>query len=225
MEEDVLARNVATLVKLPSSGKRKHRAWSVKEAQQFLTTAKEHRLYALWAVGLALGLRRGDALGLRWEDVDLVGGKPTITKALHRVDGKLTLDDVKTEASAATIPLPAPLVTVLRRHRAVQAGDKLAAKRWVDTGLVFTTPHGTPIEPRNINRTFEALCVRAGVRVIRVHDMRHTAATILFAMKGRRGDGSADLATQLDQCDDWHVHRGDRERAAGCGQPDGLALR
>ncbi|QFZ16202.1 tyrosine-type recombinase/integrase [Saccharothrix syringae] len=183
VEEDILTRNVATLVKLPGSGKRQHRAWSLKEARQFLATAKDHRLYALWAVGLGIGLRRGEALGLRWEDVDLAGGRVTIAQALHRVDGKLTLDEVKTEASAATVPLPAPLVSVLQRHKALQAGDRLAAgPRWRDTGLVFTTPHGTPIEPRNINRAFEALCRKAGVRVIRVHDMRHTAATVLFAM-------------------------------------------
>ncbi|MBP2340162.1 integrase [Saccharothrix coeruleofusca] len=182
VEEDLLARNVATLVKVRGTGK-KHRAWSEKEAKQFLAIAKDHRLYALWAVGLGIGLRRGEALGLRWSDVDLVDGKVTVSKALHRVDGKLVLDDVKTEASAATVPLPAPLVAVLRRHKAVQAGEKLAAgPKWQANGLVFTTPHGTPIEPRNINRTFAALCEKAGVRVIRVHDMRHTAATLLFAL-------------------------------------------
>jgi integrase len=183
MEEDLLSRNVATLVKLPNTGRRKHRAWSEAEAKKFLATAREHRLYALWAVGLGIGLRRGEALGLRWSDVDLVNGKVTITQALHRVDGKLALDEVKTESSAATIPLPAPLVAVLRRHKAMQAGEQLAAgPRWKKTGLVFTTPIGTPIEPRNINRTFEALCVKAEVRPIRVHDMRHTAATLLFAL-------------------------------------------
>ncbi|MFD9734262.1 tyrosine-type recombinase/integrase [Umezawaea sp. NPDC059074] len=183
MEEDLLSRNVATLVKLPGTGKRQHRAWSAAEATKFLATAKEHRLYGLWAVGLAIGLRRGEALGLRWQDVDLVGGKVTIAQALHRVDGKLSLDEVKTEASAATIPLPTPLVAILRRHKAGQAGERLAAgERWRNSGLVFTTPIGTPIEPRNINRTFEALCVKADVRVIRVHDMRHTAATILFTL-------------------------------------------
>ncbi|TWP51565.1 site-specific integrase [Lentzea tibetensis] len=183
IEEDLLTRNVATLVKLPNNGKRKHRAWTAQEAKKFLATAKEHRLYALWAVGLSIGLRRGEALGLRWDDVDLAGQKVTIAQALHRVDGKLKLDEVKTDSSAATIPLPTPLVAVLKRHRAVQVGERLAAgKRWQDSGLVFTTPKGTPIEPRNINRAFEALCHKAGVRVIRVHDLRHSCATLLFAM-------------------------------------------
>ncbi|MEV0677165.1 site-specific integrase [Actinosynnema sp. NPDC050436] len=183
IEEDFLTRNVATLVKPPKAAKRKPRAWKVEEATKFLAVVKDHRLYALWAVGLGIGLRRGEALGLRWEDLDLVEGRVTIAQALHRVDGKLVLEAVKTESSEATIPLPAPLVAVLRRHKAHQAGDRLAVgDRWPDTGLVFTTPKGTPIEPRNVNRTFEALCHKAGVRVIRVHDMRHTAATILFAM-------------------------------------------
>jgi integrase len=73
-----------------------------------------HRLYALWAVALAMGLRRGEALGLAWADVDLDGGQLTVRQALHRVDGQLRLDPVKTDASVAVLPIPAPLVNILR---------------------------------------------------------------------------------------------------------------
>jgi integrase len=120
----------------------------------------------LWAVALAIGLRRGEALGLRWVDVDLVNGRVVITKALSRVGANLALRDVKTESSAASVPLPEELVAILRRHRRDQFGDPQVA-RANTLGLVFTTKNGTPLEPRNVNRAFETLCRRANVRSIR----------------------------------------------------------
>ena len=135
----------------------------------------------MWAVALAIGLRRGEALGLRWADVDLVNGRVVVTKALSRVGTDLALRDVKTESSAASVPLPEELVTILRRHRLDQLGDTQVA-RGNTLGLVFTTKNGTPLEPRNINRAFDTLCRRAGVRSIRLHDLRHSCATLLFTM-------------------------------------------
>jgi len=131
------------------------------------------------AVALAIGLRRGEALGLRWADVDLVNGRVVVTKALSRVGTDLALRDVKTESSAASVP--EELVTILRRHRLDQLGDTQVA-RGNTLGLVFTTKNGTPLEPRNINRAFDTLCRRAGVRSIRLHDLRHSCATLLFTM-------------------------------------------
>ncbi len=79
--------------------------------------------------------------------------------------------------------MPRPLLDVLRRHRARQAEDRLAAgSKWQEHGLVFATRKGTPLEPRNINRAFAALCEKAQVRPIRVHDLRHSCATLLFTM-------------------------------------------
>jgi integrase len=155
--------------------------WSADEARTFLETARHDRLHALWAVALAIGLRRGEALGLRWVDVDLVNGRVVIAKALSRVGTNLALRDVKTESSAASVPLPAELVGILRRHRLDQLGDTQVA-RANTLGLVFTTKNGTPLEPRNVNRAFETLCRRAGVRIIRLHDLRHSCATLLFTM-------------------------------------------
>jgi integrase len=87
---------------------------------------------------------------------------------------------VKTRPSDRVVPLPDSWVQALRRRRAVQAADRFAAgERWIETDLVFTTRHGTPIEPRNFARTFEELRERAGVRRIRLHDTRHMCATLL----------------------------------------------
>ncbi len=181
VEEELLARNVARQVKMPSGSIRKVTPWSADEAAKFLETARHDRLYALWAVALAIGLRRGEALGLRWVDVDLVNGRVVITKALSRVGTNLALRDVKTESSAASVPLPGELIAILRRHRRDQFGDAQVA-RANTLGLVFTTKNGTPLEPRNVNRAFETLCRRANVRSIRLHDLRHSCATLLFAM-------------------------------------------
>jgi integrase len=108
VEEELLSRNVARLVQLRVTDDRKVRSFTRAEALRFLDAAEQHRLYALWAVALAMGLRRVEALGLAWADVDLDGGRTTVRQALHRVDGHLRLDPVKTEASVAVLPRPDP---------------------------------------------------------------------------------------------------------------------
>ena len=183
VEEELLNRNVARLVQLRVTDDCKVRSFTRTEALRFLQTAEKHRLYALWAVALAMGLRRGEALGLAWADVDLEQGRLTIRRALHRVDGHLELDHVKTDASVAVLPIPAPLVTILRGHRKRQFEERFAAgSQWRDTGLVFTTVVGGFIEPRNVNRMFHRLCEIANVPQLRVHDLRHSCATLLFTM-------------------------------------------
>lgn len=180
VEDDVLARNVAQQVRMPSGRIRKEKPWTEGEALQFLETAKTHRLYALWSVALAIGLRRGEALGLRWSDVDLAEGSVDINRALYRVGGKLELFDVKTEGSEATVPLPPKLLQLLRQHRRDQLQD-VELSEANRLGLVFTTVKGTPLEPRNVNRAFSELVKKADVRPIRLHDLRHSCATLLFA--------------------------------------------
>ncbi|MGY1874270.1 tyrosine-type recombinase/integrase [Nocardia gipuzkoensis] len=181
VEADVLARNVARQVKMPTGGIRKEKPWSAEEATRFLTVAKDHRLYALWSVALAVGLRRGEALGLRWSDVDLVAGRIDLEKALYRVGGTLALHELKTEASDNSVPLPDKLVRILRQHRRDQLQDRRIAEA-NKLGLVFTSTRGTPLEPRNVNRAFAQLVKKAGARPIRLHDLRHSCATLLFTM-------------------------------------------
>jgi integrase len=99
------------------------------------------------------------------------------------VDGELKLENVKTQGSAAVLPLPQALVPILVRHQRRQLEERSAASAsWRHTGLVFTTAVGGPIEPRNVNRMFRSLCKAAGVPQLRVHDLRHSCATLLFTM-------------------------------------------
>ena len=95
--------------------------------------------------------------------------------------GELVEVAPKTEGSAATIALPASLVTALREHAEVQQLERMVAVAWVDPGLVFTTSVGTALEPRNVNRSWSTLCDRASVRKVRLHDLRHSAASFMFA--------------------------------------------
>jgi integrase len=150
--EELISRNVAKLVQASVQDAGQHKPYSVEESKRLLAQAQRHRLHALWVM---LGVRRGEALALRWADVDLDGGTVAVLGSLQRVGPQLQRVPTKTRGSLRTIPLPAPCVETLRAHRARQNVDRLAAgARWVATELVFTTRHGTPIEPRTVNRMF-----------------------------------------------------------------------
>ncbi|MEU0189784.1 site-specific integrase [Streptomyces afghaniensis] len=182
VREDELPRNVARNVELSMGTKREIEPLTVNEGRQLLTAARDNRLWAAYELAVRIGLRRGELLGLRWSDVDLHEGVLTVRQALQRVGGELLIVAPKTQRSARRVALPSECVTALRAQRAQQLADRKAAgSNWKGTaqGLVFTTKNGTPIEPRNLNRSFEALCVRAGVRKVRFHDLRHTCASLL----------------------------------------------
>ncbi|RBQ20469.1 site-specific integrase [Spongiactinospora rosea] len=186
--EEILSRNVAKMVKLPTMRKRPRArsSWSVDEARQFLESAREHEdpLYAAWVLILILGLRKGEVLGLRWEDVDLDGGELSVSMQLQRVRGQLIHKErTKTEDSTDVLPLPAICVTALRIRQKRQEAECAAREQpWTGEGLVFTTRTGRAIEPRNVNRSFAHRTTRAGVRIIRVHDTRHTCGSLLAAL-------------------------------------------
>lgn len=152
-------------------------------ARAFLDATRGDRLEALYTVVLAVGLREGEALGLRWEDVDVAQGALKVRKQLQRIDGKLQLKDLKNARSKRTriLPLPLSLMAKLKAHRADQLEERLAAGgRWRDSGLVFTSTIGTPLDARNVLRRFQALTERAGLPRQRFHDLRHCCASLLL---------------------------------------------
>lgn len=180
--EDLLTRNVAKQVRISVDHQEEIRPLSEPEARKLLSAARHDRLYALYAVALGLGLRRGEALGLRWEDIDLDEGVLRVGQTLQRSSGGLRLVPPKTPRSARSLPLPEVCRSALRGHRARQGQERLTAgKAWEEWGLVFTTARGTPLDPTDVSKGFARLCDQAGIRRIRLHDLRHTCATILLA--------------------------------------------
>ncbi|MFJ2033546.1 tyrosine-type recombinase/integrase [Streptosporangium sp. NPDC087985] len=187
IREELISKNVAALTVLPNASKTKnHSVWNVDEARKFLEhlrTVKEP-LYAAYVLILILGLRRGEVLGLAWDCVDLDGEQLWISRQLNRVRGEfLHRETTKTEDSTASLPLFGLCIAALRdRQRIQEKARQDAGERWKESDLVFTTKNGTPVEPRNFYRSFERYCERAGVPRIRVHDTRHTCASLLAAL-------------------------------------------
>ncbi|MGH3611164.1 MAG: site-specific integrase [Pseudonocardia sp.] len=182
--EELISKNVATHVTLPKSRRRARRrqAWTTDEARAFLESARTDLdpLYAAYVLVLVLGLRKGEVLGLCWDDLDLDAGNLAVTLQLQRVGRQLLHRETKTEGSDADLPLPSICTAALRLRRTEQsrARDHVGSA-WHADKLVFTTRYGTPIEPRNFNRSWDARCAKASVRKITVHDGRRSCGTLL----------------------------------------------
>ncbi len=178
----MVTRNVAKLVDPPRVPRHEISPLTPDEAHRLIEAATDDRLRALWLTALGTGLRQGELLGLRWEDVDLETRRLRVRHTLARVAGKLVLLEPKTERSRRTIVLPEVVVVALRAHRTGQKMEHLVAgSRWVDTGHVFATNIGTPIEAAAVTRAYQRALARAGLPHGRFHDLRHAAATFLLA--------------------------------------------
>jgi integrase len=182
--EELIPRNVARLAHVSKPRKRKVKPWTVEEARRFLESAKRDQdpLYAAYVLILVLGLRKGEVVGLPWSAVNLDRAELDVGWQLQRVRRELLHRETKTEASDATLPLPSICTSALRMHAKEQAEARAAGGNWTETGLVFTTSVGTPFEPRNFNRRFEARLLKAGLRKITVHHVRRTCASLLAAL-------------------------------------------
>lgn len=176
-----ISRNVAALVDGPRQESYKATVFTREQTRRFLGAIGGHRLEALFTVAVAIGLRKGEILGLQWNDVDLDTGTLTVKQQLQRVDGMLQLVSLKTAKSRRTLPLPSFAVDALRRHKVRSLEERLrAANTWQDWNLVFTTPHGTPVDGRRLSRIFHGILQDAGLPHLRFHDLRHSAATLLL---------------------------------------------
>jgi integrase len=140
------------------------------------------RLEAFYVLALMTGLRRGELLGLRWEDIDLESRQLQVRRALQRTSSGLRFVDPKSESALRTVVLPRLAVRHLWEHRKRQNTERLTlGEAWHDQGLVFASAVGTPIEPRNVNRRWDELREKAGLEWLRLHDLRHGCATFLLA--------------------------------------------
>ena len=179
---ELVSRNVAALTDAPRHRARQIEPLTPGQASTLLAAVADHRLEALITVAVGLGLRQGEALGLRWEDVDLHAGVLAVRQTLECAGTEPRFGEPKTTRSRRTISMPGIVADALRRHRTRQLEDRLAAgARWRDCGLVFTTTIGTPIDKSGLHKDFKAILRTAGLPDIRYHDLRHTAATLLLA--------------------------------------------
>ena len=193
--EELISRNVAELVTLPRARKKLQRrnSWTVDEARRFLESSRRDNdpLYALWVLILVMALRRGEAMGLVDDDttIDESAEEIGLEWQLGRVGGHpLThKHQLKADGSVETLPLPPIVLAALKIARQHQRERRTAA--WPKVcicgerhRLLFTTSTGQPIEPRNLKRSFDARCKKAGVRQIKIHDTRRTCGSLLAAL-------------------------------------------
>ncbi|MEW2353304.1 site-specific integrase [Spirillospora sp. NPDC029432] len=207
VREEVIPRNVAKLVKVTTPKYKVNRGLTVDQARDVLQAAASERLHALYVLALCLGLRRGELLGLRWEDLTLVGCRACggeggeidgddcrtcagsgvesatleVVQTLQRVGGALRFVRPKTDDSERTIPLPPICIVAVCEHRMRQTLERADAwEDWEDHGLVFPPRRGTPMEPDNLRRSWGRVRAAAGLDAVRFYDMRHTCVSLLL---------------------------------------------
>lgn len=179
----LITRNVAALVDPPRVERPEHVALSPVQARRLMQAARGERLEALYVLALMMGLRRGELLGLRWQDVDLEGRRLVIRRSLQVDDeGRWVLGAPKTKRSRRPVLLTGTAVEALRRHRTRQAAEReQAGDLWHDQNLVFANTVGNPLgEKELLHRSFYPLLERAKLPKVRFHDLRHSTATLLL---------------------------------------------
>lgn len=182
----LIPANVAALADGPRQERHEIQPFNPDEARAFLAAAKGHRFEAAYVVALMTGLRSGELRGLEWADINLEARTLTVRRALQRIEGKWDRVEPKSRAGRRVVPLAPMVAEILTWHRIAQDRDReLMGEDWIGSAwdLVFTTRIGTPIDDANIGRAFQALCVSAGLRRVRLHDLRHSAATFWLASK------------------------------------------
>jgi integrase len=172
----IVARNMCDAVAKPRAQRSTMQVLTAEEVLRLFEAAEGDRLRALYVLAVTTGLRQGELLGLQWGDVDLSSAVVRVRQALHELAGRLWLDEPKNAKARRTVDLPALTVTALQAHR-----EQMLAEGHVN-GLVFCDTNGGPVRKSNlIRRSFKPLLAKAGLPMIRFHDLRHTAATLLLA--------------------------------------------
>jgi len=212
--------------------RREPEALSVEEARRLLSAAKDDRLGVLWLLLLSLGLRRGEALALRWNDLNLTAKTVTISGARVKSGAKVIEGPTKTARSTRTVPLPTFLVDALNEHRVTQRKEH---ETLIGLGFtpaseyLFTSPMGQPLDPDNTSHAFQAFAARAGLGRRHVHELRHAAASLMLAAGTPLPEVSRVLGHSSTRItDEVYAHlghealRGAVDRLAGVLDPNAL---
>jgi integrase len=177
-----VVRNVADAADPPKVKPAELQVWSPGQLRAFLAHVQGDRQYAAWLLAATTGMRRGELLGLRWVDVDLDAARIAVRQPRVVADHAVHVSEPKTARSRRSIALDPVTVAALRQHQARQAADRAAVgPAYVDSGLVFTHPDGSPIHPQRFSDWFRQHIRAAGLPAIRLHDLRHSYATAALA--------------------------------------------
>ncbi|HEU5378169.1 MAG TPA: tyrosine-type recombinase/integrase [Ktedonobacteraceae bacterium] len=181
---NMLARNVCDVVSPPRIIKHEIQSLTMEQAQQLLAVAHGDRLEMLLLLALVTGMRRGELLGLKWADIDLIQGALQIRRTLdYMAHYGYVESEPKTKSGKRGIMLPSFVVEALKQHRIQQLEQRLkVGEAWQEGDYVFTSLEGGPLNPRYLLKLFDQLLERAGLPHMRFHDLRHSAATLLLSM-------------------------------------------
>jgi integrase len=186
VNDGLLPHNVAKDVKVRQTQKDEERHLTPEQVKALLSAARGDRLVALYVLAISTGLRQGELLGLWWEDIDLDTGTLSVRRTLSLGQGGPRFTEPKTAKSRRNIELTAQAIEALKDHRAAQDEEKARlGSLWEEYNLVFPSVTGTPLRRNNlVRRSFKPLLEKAGLpRTFRFHDLRHTAASILFSQR------------------------------------------
>jgi integrase len=195
---DLVYRNVAALTDLRRSTRRQGRSLTADQARQLLVASREHSLGITVDLGLYLGLRPGEVLGLQWSDIDFKERTLTVRRSLKRENNHLSFGPPKTNGSNRTLKMSEPLATALCRHAAKQELQKVAATElWHNLDLVVATEVGTPVDPSNSRRSLNEFCELAGIGHWSPNELRHSFAS-LMSLAGAPMEEVADAMGHVD---------------------------
>ena len=183
----LLSRNVAQATEAPRADHKVMPTLAPEDVPRFLEAAQETPYYTLFYLLLHTGLRRGEALALRWKNVDLglaslgISAYLSVVEAAYKLNGTYVIKEPKTSHSRRRIALPPSLGLVLRQHKAGQEAQRaLLGKPLTDNDFVFAHPDGSPLDPSTVSHAFNKVMRKAGPPHIRLHDLRHTHASLLL---------------------------------------------
>jgi integrase len=179
----MIPHNVAAVVKAPRPAPKEMRTLSAEETRKLIEAARGDKLEVLYVLAVTTGMRQGELLALKWQDVDLENTTISVRRTVTMSGGRILLGETKTKKSRRTIRLTEAAVWALREHLDRQVGEiERLGDLYRDQGLVFASKVGTPMNPTNLRRrSFASLLKRAELPRIRFHDLRHTCATLLLS--------------------------------------------
>jgi integrase len=178
----LLVRNPADAVDPPRARHNEMKTWGEYEINRFVETAKNNRYYALFYTALFTGMRRSELLGLRWSDIDFIMSQIYVRRGLHHLkDGSYIYTEPKSATSRRTIALSPSAILVLRDHYTKRKLECMGLGiKFTEDDLVFCTVDGAPIRPNTVTRAWTTLATKAGLKIIRLHDARHTHASVML---------------------------------------------